>query len=295
MVVRTDEGFYAAAEASAHERKRATKKATRSLDALNLTLTGECREPTATLDAAAESVRERLHEEGWQTADATRANTGDVAEREGQRCLQILRGEHSASLFVAISHDADWVYPDSPSLWTTLRHAADLRAHPVLIARRIAPVTFPLLAAFNARGLQYYNMLGSGDVSGAGPECEGLGLPRMTAARHLADHASYSQLMRLIEERSRDSWQPEVMPAFEDALGRGFGTRRVTSAEFAAWAGSHRALPKRWREAMQSVTRASDGRETGKPSRDIAHRRPAVTAPLFGRETQVTRVPIKAW
>jgi hypothetical protein len=64
-----------------------------------------------------------------------------------------------------ILNDLNWLYPDDARLWRMLRlHAPS--GHPLLIvARKIAPVTFHLLKSMGVRGVQFYSLLCATDPS----------------------------------------------------------------------------------------------------------------------------------
>jgi hypothetical protein len=280
---------------NALERRDLSMAAAKALADLGLTASGASRTIRKTILDATHGLRRALDAKGWQTvlendADAVAAPN---ARSDGSTTFQVMRSNGRAPLLVLVTHVTDWMYPDTPVLWAHLRDAAVRHAHPVVLARKVAPITFPLLAALNARALQYYDLLiHDATDEFAIAEADRLGLPPLRAGSRLSDHSMFTHLLRLIEERPTEMWTPKLPVAFTDAIDRGFASATSTPLAIAEWAELHEDLPLRWTTGIRTW---ADQRE--RPSRAVKHRKKKLdnsqSTPVFGRDTKVSRIPFK--
>jgi hypothetical protein len=294
-VVRTEEGLYAHAEMAAPERRNRAAQVVRALEGLELTPSGTSRDNLEIVRKATTGLQKPLEESGWQTDIQAEARMAPYAlTRLGDGVsFEIARPSGRAPLLVLLTHSPDWMYPDAPELWAHAREAASREAHPVYLVRKVAPITFPLLSALNARALQYYDLLVPEVPDDAAmAQAESLGLPRLCGAAKLPMHSSFSHLLRLAEERPDDAWVPGASDAFEDAVGRGFADNAVNPSAVADWAEAHADLPPRWTSGMRIW---ADGRErpAGVVPQRTRKRGAKESEPIFGRTTEVSRVPFK--
>ena len=284
-VVRTAEGFYGVADMASAERCRLSKLAAAALGEVGV-MTGT----PHVLYEARDALTKALDAERWKVNATPRTSVGSV-DAHPTLAFQILRRDGVAPLSVLFSHDGDWLYPDAIDLWSHARQAEVIGAHPVFIARKVAPITYPLLAALNMRALQYFDLLAAGPSTDSQQLlAERLGLPRVRSVASLATHPVLSQIVRLINERPAQNWEPALSEAFSDALRQGFAELGPTPSAIADWAETHQELPSRW---VTGIRIWADQRE--RPLRDVPSRRTKSTQQLgpFGRGTQVTRVPFR--
>ena len=286
-VVRTAEGLYAAADMGAAERRTLSKSAAAALGDLGLETGG-----TLIPDRAVAVLKKGLAAGGWE-ADATPCRARASAATHAARTFQILRPSGAAPLSVLFTHDGNWLYPDEFEMWAHAHEAAVQGMHPLVIARKVAPITYPLLAALNMRALQYFDLLAvEPPTSSTQLIVDRLGLPRIRSVESLATHAVSSQIVRLINERPADRWEPALPLAFADAMQRRFARGAPTPNAIAEWAEGHPELPPRW---VAGIRIWADQRE--RPLREVPSRRRAETKSgpggPFGRGTQVARVPFR--
>ena len=294
-VVRTDDELYARADMATEERRERSTAAVHALADLDLTRLGTSRNSRETVLEATQHLRQVLDENGWQTVFEHENPPAlmPVASVGHAVTFRVVRPNEGAPLLVLVTHSANWMYPDTPGLWAHAREAAKIGAHPVYLARKIAPICFRLLAALNARALQYYDLL-IREVPSESTirEADALGLPRLRATSQLPMHSMFSHLLALIEERPQAMWTPSMDVAFTDAIRRGFADTAVTPSAVADWAEQHPDLPFRWTAGIRIW---ADGRE--RPAGTIPPRRKkrerTEPAPIFGHTTKVSRIPFK--
>gem|GEM_PF-3444294 len=294
-VVRTDDGLYARADMPTDERRERSTAALHALAGLGLTRLGGSRNSRETVLETTQYLRQVLDENGWQTVleHENPPALMQIASVGHAATIRVVRPHGVAPLLVLVTHSVDWLYPDAPELWAHAMEAAKTGAHPVYLARKVAAICFPLLAALNARALQYYDLLVREVPSESTiREANGLGLPRLCATSQLPMHSMFSQLLALIEERPQAMWTPSMDVAFTDAIRRGFADTAVTPSAVADWAEQHPDLPSRWTAGIRIW---ANGRE--RPAGTIPPRRKksesTKSAPVFGRTTKVSRVPFR--
>jgi len=187
--------------------------------------------------------------------------------------------------------NVEWLYPDDPRLWRHLGAAAAVGAHPIIVARHVAPMTFPLLGTFNARAIQFYELLVDTVTDATGAAANTLGLPRLRMPSALPAHPVMGQLRRLVAERPGAPWVPDAPTAFADAMALGFGDGERDIHQLLTWAETHSELPTAWVNGLRSW---STGQRADRPS---SMRRPATSeteaSTGYGRKTVKSRVPFR--
>jgi hypothetical protein len=290
VVVQTAEGLYANSNLAAIERQEKCVAAMYALQRLALTVEGETTDPVAVTETAASSNMRALEDAGWHPRDVPSGGpTSDVL---------ITRPKGAAPLLATVIADGEWLYPDAQRLWTHARTARDIGAHPLLIARKVAPVTFPLLSAMNARALQFYDLLTLPYPDDASRRsADAIGLPKVRAAAELHEHSMFTQLLNLLGERPDAPWAYGASDAFQDAIERGFADSPASTDNLARWAEQHTPLPTRWVDTIRAVVEHSV-EHVSKPKarrKKAASKVAPETTGGYGRETTKSRVPIRAF
>ena len=279
-IVRTPQGLYASPDLTIDEAHDRALVALAALRALGLSELGIPSDEPRLLIAAADVLGTHMATLGWKVRPANGDTAGAAAR------FMLSRGERDSALMIGVVANARWIYPDSPALWQLLADAAEAHAHPVIVARKVAPMTFPMLAHFNARALQFYDLL----VQDASDQAttDALGLPRLRTAATLPAHAVTNQLLRLVAERPPSPWAPDAPDAFGAAIERGFGSGDVDPARFLTWAHECDGLPTAWVRSLDESIRQPPSRT---PRRTAKPR--AEPIPGYGRVTQKSRVPMR--
>lgn len=279
-IVRTPQGLYASPDLTIDEAHDREREAMATLRAIGLSELGIPSDEPRLLSEAADVLDAHMATLGWKVRPATGDTHGAAAR------FTLSRGQRDSALMIGVVANAHWIYPDSPALWQLLADAAEAHAHPVIVARKVAPMTFPMLAHFNARALQFYDLLVQDASDPATADC--LGLPRLRAASTLPAHAVTNQLLRLVAERPQSAWAPDAPDAFGAAIERGFGSGDVDPARFLTWAHECDGLPTAW------VTGLDRSIHVG-PNRTPRRKAKPRTGPIPGycRVTQKSRVPMR--
>jgi hypothetical protein len=162
-----------------------------------------------------------------------------------------------------VSDDLSWLYPDNGRLWQLLRTRAETGTPLLIIARKIAPITFHLLKAADVRGVQFYSLLSSRDP---GPDvtaaADTIGLPHLLALGELRRHAVAAQIqgnLDALRTMSVAGMSSVAKKALDAAQERGFGVARGPSpAELFDWSRStHLEWPSTWYQTLHAWTRGA--------------------------------------
>lgn len=100
-------------------------------------------------------------------------------------------------VMVWVTNDVSWLFPDDPRLWDVLVQAnrADQRA--IILARKIAFSTFPLLKRLGGFGLQVHHLYMPGGVTkSAAAERAFVGGPLSYAAEEIRNHVAIKDDLR---------------------------------------------------------------------------------------------------
>ena len=279
-IVRTPQGLYASPDLTIDEAHDRALEALATLREIGLSEIGIPSDEPRLLSEAADMLGAHMATLGWKVRPAN-GDTDSAAAR-----FMLSRGERDSALMIGVVANAHWIYPHSPALWQLLADAAEAHAHPVIVARKVAPMTFPMLAHFNARALQFYDLLVQNASDPA--TTDALGLPRLRTAATLPAHAVTNQLLRLVAERPPSGWAPEAPDAFDAAIERGFGSGDVDPAQFLTWAHECDGLPTAWVTGLDRSMHEGPNRT---PRRKAQPR--AEPIPGYGRVTQKSRVPMR--
>ena len=141
----------------------------------------------------------------------------------------VTQSKESAAMHVWILNDLRWLYPDNPRLWRLLRTRALADAVVLVIARKIAPITFHLFKTLGVRGVQFYSLLCESEPSEAARNAaDTLGLPHLLPLKELRNHAVIKQI-RTCQETLNDRRGRDLPSATKAAMAsaerRGFGTK----------------------------------------------------------------------
>ncbi|HEY4129462.1 MAG TPA: hypothetical protein VGM50_02540 [Gemmatimonadaceae bacterium] len=144
----------------------------------------------------------------------------------------------STRLHVWILNDINWLYPDDARLWRMIIQYV-LHDEPLLIiARKIAPVTFHLLKAVGVRGVQFYSLLCSNQIKAeTRAAADILGLPHLLSLTAARAHAVRKQIRNSIEVLQQlPTLSSETRHVLADAEQRGFGhEERPTVHQLRVW------------------------------------------------------------
>ena len=218
-----------------------------------------------------------------------------------------------------LSWDAKWIYPHDSRLWQFLDECGRRRHQPVVLARKNAPITFPLFKALGVLGLQYYWwVVPDGCAKRLAASADDAGWAPVRDVRCVADAPISTHLARVVAEQGAAPLDPARHSAISSAVEYGLNAERTaTMATLARWAEAvDIALPEPW---LMSVRRGDTPRPHGTAQPDTGSAaasaddtpstaderndaRGAAThdpgdvlaeRPGFGRRTQVTRVPFR--
>jgi len=106
----------------------------------------------------------------------------------------LLRGTNAmgAPTVIWISNEPAWIYPDDPRLWHLFQDAEANNAHPIVVARTVAPATFALLKALGGRAVQFHGLLIPDDqYATAAPLIKRAGLPYAVPLSKLHGHNAF--------------------------------------------------------------------------------------------------------
>jgi hypothetical protein len=208
-------------------------------------------------------------------------------------------GRMGVPISIWITHDLEWLYPDDWRLWEFLRLSISGGRSPILIARKISPVTFSVLKAVRARGVQYYSFLSAGESIGHVTElAQEIGWIHTIGVHEIANHPAVDQLDLTVEAaQAPDSVSERHV---EEARSLGLADPSTTSANgVKVWALSLglTAPPVFWITLdrwIESHAQLSDQAKStvGETETLRTNQASDPMKPLgFGRDTQVSRVP----
>jgi len=193
-----------------------------------------------------------------------------------------------------------WIYPDDPRLWDFLRRAQEAGARPLLVARKVAPVTFPLLKALGAYALQYHLPLVPPNVSSDLPRrAEQFGWPPISVKPHLRRHPVGDYIRAFLAQTNSTKW---TLPAgaaesIDDAANRGFpNASLILASVLNDWALAAPAIiPSRWvnsisswGESLGANREMKDEQSTSPDSSDITQDRASQNCEVVRAPTVVT-------
>jgi hypothetical protein len=217
-----------------------------------------------------------------------------------------------------ILNDLNWLYPDDPRLWRLLTGDVLRDQQLLIVARKIAPVTFHLLKAVGARGVQFYSLLSSSEPKAeARTAADTLGLPHLLSLTDAHGHAVRKQIRNSVKAfRNAPILSLETRQMLASAEQSGFGQNgRPTARELMKWTATNEhtwpdvwsktlyAWATRGRVPLNESERARGGNESthregevsdisSDPMSDAAWDQPldVVGGELTGEPTTVTRV-----
>lgn len=179
-----------------------------------------------------------------------------------------LRRRKSLSVLCWLSNELSWIYPDDPRLWSLLDESTKVASIPLIVARKVAPVTFPLLKAVGAFALQYYLPLSSKENRDLFDRASLLGWPRMIPVMHLAEQPIVARLLSFMEhpaDAAPNYNEPKATKAVQDAVVNGF-TSNITRDALVSWSEAVGLLPKGWIESVVDWTDSEGAETTGRAS-----------------------------
>lgn len=215
----------------------------------------------ATIDHAASSIkrifRTKASIEGGPSAPPTAIGQRFAVPRPSA----IVRSESRRGPAVVcwISHELPLLYPDDPRLWSILDLALKTGAFVLIIARKVAPVTFPLLKAIGGYALQYHlPLLPPGAPAKLGKRADEIGWAPFQDGPSLDNHALLAHIRRF-NARIHEPGSGGIIPrgaaeAVQQAIACGFQEpHNVTAQSLIDWAETSVApLPPRWIASIES-------------------------------------------
>ena len=110
--------------------------------------------------------------------------------------------EKSVTASTWITNDLTWVFPDDPRLWRHLVYCAESGQRPIVVARKIAISTFPLLKRLGAFGVQLHHLY----LEDVGPKQALSGAPPLRTPAEAGQHVAVRK--ELIKQLKK-AWEPD--------------------------------------------------------------------------------------
>lgn len=238
--------------------------------------------------------------------DLCTCQLADGVEFRSATCTLLHRPRKGATTAVLISHQPDWLYPDDKALWRFLIDVGRNQTNAIVVARAVAPGTFPLLKSLGIIGIQYYaTLVDDGSLARAETLRTVTAWSHLQSSRAIAKHRFVDHLRRTLERFAGtvpNTERNSILAAV--AQHPALSTNPTVADVLRWWDESGLALPapvvtgwSRW-VAWDSYNRGSHKTaktivpHTRSPSaHETPAANPAASAPRgFGRETHVIPV-----
>jgi hypothetical protein len=159
---------------------------------------------------------------------------GDVRLAVGQIVIEV---DYEGTLVhIWITHEPDWIQPDDSRLWSFLHRCERKGARPLVIARKIAVVTFPLFKILQCQGLQYYSTFVREDsIAEATALREQVGWSHVRSVNELQTLPINGQVSNALARLCGEKENPHVKKAIREAVARDFHRSTVTPKALLAW------------------------------------------------------------
>lgn len=257
-------------------------KFTRAIDALTQLV--DCDHATS-WDEAADAIARALRSAGSSIDAITAEPTRIVADKSLPRRSSLIRSRgRGTPILCWLTHELPWIYPDDPRLWEFLERSMEISARPLLVARKIAPVTFPFLKALGAHALQYHLPLPPADMPADLPNrLEQIGWPPMRTKPNLRRNPMMSYVRSFCAQADLTPRPAAATEAILEGVARGFGrASNISHDALLAWAETARnVLPHRWVNTLHTWAGSdrllSDDQHAPNPNFDITSEMPLST------------------
>jgi hypothetical protein len=231
---------------------------------------------------------------------------------------------HGVAMWV--THETEWLYPDNPHLWQFLSRCLQRGIRPLIVARKIHQTAFTLFESLDLRGVQYFSTLvPEEDHEDLSAIRDRIGWIHLRRVEEIADHSVIEQIDSSARYLKSNPMSPTVHEALQVATRLGLGATAGPQALLSWVRESDTKFPKWWMTAIRRWE-AWDAyrvpRRPGLPSAAVSGRRDnpipegsgrsrrpnpssqQVSPPpestdcatehrTFGRETKITRVPLR--
>lgn len=264
---------------------------------------------------------EPVEADGLSSVPSPLAGTFQIAQHSQAFALRQVAGVR-----LWLTQECGWLRPDDPRLWAFLLACVQQDSRPLLVARYIDPASFVLFKALGIRGLQYYSMWAPGaDLEHLVQTSERVGWFNVKAAEEASEHRLFEQVPHALNYLTTTEWDQDAREAVHLAASLGLVEGRQSNAEgllrwakqtslslpedwiesverWTAWtdAGPLRiALKQKRRQQQSQATPAKQNADEQDTERDHPLHPREDTHPEaeegrgYGRETTVTRVPIR--
>lgn len=192
-----------------------------------------------------------------------------------------------------ISHELPWIYPDDPRLWRILEIAGG--AHVLIVARKVAPVSFPFLKAIGAFALQYHLPVFDNHFRQRwAPHIDEIGLPPVRWAPDLRDHDIRKKLRQFLN-RPLSQRTEQMLTATSHGLKGGFAESTPSTNALLDWAENTREiLPRPWIDSIPLWSRHKPDPPFAVNGDAGSHRMESDSSVAQPQQTRVTRIPVAA-
>ena len=225
-------------------------------------------------DELVTSILERLSDAGFSSSHLG-ADPREYQQREPQatgrsRYVDVNSPQTAATLWISWHENA--LSPTDPELWFFLNHCASRDRVPLILARAVSRLTFPVLRVLGAKALQYYFIPTVSSSASALIELQSaadlLGLPPVREARTWGRHAVMDTLIgQLSVVATPYSISTARSQALTLAISRRFERRPVSALMLRRWATDLHSqlqisMPEPWKRSLSYWIKRSAVRST---------------------------------
>lgn len=229
-----------------------------------------------TTDELVESVFNRLASAGFSTSKlgaAPKPFTESDPGRSGRSHYVDLNSPRTAATLLVTWHE-EALSPTDPELWRFIEHCASRDRVPMILARAVSRITFPLLRVLGAKALQYYfipTIASSVDaLAELQDNADRLGLPPAREARTWGSHPVLEVLMGQLEGSIAAPFgNVQARKAITLAVRRAFAEKPPSPAMLRRWAGDIEkelqiSMPEPWKRSLALWIKRTDAQSMKK-------------------------------
>jgi hypothetical protein len=201
--------------------------------------------------------------DGFGIANESERKLGTVDSKErllAVRSRYIDVNAPRLSAAISISWREDAICPSQSSFWAFLEDCSDRGRVPIIVARAVSKLAFPVLKAVGARAVQYYLVptpLEGDDLLYLQEASGRFGIPAVRPANEWGGLPVVDALRTQLEAMSGAKAPIErTRQALQVAIARGFSNQRVSPLMLRRWASDIERklgleLPRQWKDALR--------------------------------------------